>query len=375
MLEHYFWWYVGILVLVILFLIYFVRSPIPLQEPFQTEIPQQSTEKSKNTCPKYWEYVVSSSSKVENERVSDLTKELLAFQSRSQFESRFNKAFEANRLRDSDERGYSPHEPVQQTNRGTEPWNHHPIQSLLYDPVLQYPNIYANEMNNITFERTLMKVFSIPKQCPLQQLSPILIPNASTDSAIIKAYDRVLSFIQSKLNSTTAFDLCADTERFKIQVVHDVWTGYQNSLTDDSYKIIMETILYRESKFIGKHVRFQAIVKKKKVSICEALVLGVISEDQIALYPVVASDPADDRLWGKFPSIILEPEPTLLLNSADIKKILGTYKKKQEDEAKAYQAITGSNINDYIVQPSTYVRPAPKYIEELPSFLQPLQDF
>jgi len=63
----------------------------------------------------------------------------------------------------------------------------------------------------------------------------------------------------------------------------------------------METILYRESKFIGKHVRFEAIVKNRKVIICQALVLGVISEDQIALYPIVASDPADDRLWGKFP--------------------------------------------------------------------------
>jgi len=137
----------------------------------------------------------------------------------------------------------------------------------------------------------------------------------------------------------------------------------------------METILYRESKFIGKHVRFQVIVKKKKVSVCEALVLGVVSEDQIALYPVVASDPADDRLWGKFPPIVLEPEPTILLNSDDIKTILTTYKKKQEVEAKSYQAVTGRNINDYIVQPSTYVRPAPKYVEELPSFLQPLQDF
>lgn len=377
MLQHYFWWYIGILLLSILILVYFIWSPILLKESFQTENPEISEEldKSKNTCPKFWKYVVSSSSKAENEQISDLTKELLAIQSQSQFESRFNKAFEANRLKDSDEMGYSPHEPVEQTNRGSEPWNHHPIQSILYDPVLQYPNIYTNELDNNTFEKILFKVFSIPENCPYHKWSQIFIPNKDVDSNVLKAYNRTLNLINSKLQSTTAFDSCTDTDKSKLQVVHDVWIGYQNSLSDESYKIIMETILYRESKFIGKHVRFEAIVKNRKVIICQALVLGVISEDQIALYPIVASDPADDRLWGKFPSIILDPEPSQLLNSNDIKKILETYKKKYQDEAKAYQAVTGRNINDYIVQPSTYVRPAPKYIEELPSFLQPLQDF
>lgn len=375
MLQYYFWWYVGVLILSIFILLYFIRSPINpiLKESFQVEDSEQFDKK--NTCPKFWKYVVSSSSKAENEQISDLAKELLAIQSKSQFESRFNKAFEANPMKDTDKMAYSPHEPLQQSNRGSEPWNHHPIQSLLYDPVLQYPNIYTNEFNNITFERILRKVFSIPDKCPIYKWSRVFIPNKDVDSNVLKAYNRTLNLIHSKLQSTTEFDLCTDTEKSRFQVVHDVWTGYQNSLTDNSYKIIMETILYRESKFIGKHVRFEAIVKNKMVTICQALVLGVVSEDQIALYPIVASDPADDRLWGNFPSIVLEPEPTILLNTTDIKKILETYKNKYVNEAKAYQAITGRNINDYIVQPSTYVRPAPKYVEELPSFLQPLQDF
>lgn len=355
-IHKYFWWYLGILVVCILLLLY----------------SGQRVETFENVCQTNWDYITST--KQAQEQVSELTKELLAAQSQSQFNSRFNKAFEANRLKISDDKGYSPHEPVQQTNAGTEPWNHHPIQSILYDPVLQYPNLYANEMNNLTFERRLQRVFEVSDDCS-GKWSRTFIPDKDTPEDVLKAYTRLLTFIQDRFKSTSLFDLCADTERFKIQVVHDVWTEYQNSLADNSYKITMETILYRESKFIGKHVRFQGIVKKKRVSICQALVLGVVSEDQIALYPTVASDPADDRLWGKFPSIVLEPEPTILLNSNDIQTILQTYKTKRDDEAKAYQAISGKNINDYIVQPSSYVRPAPKYVEDLPSFLQPLQDY
>ena len=372
-IQKYFWWYLGVLVLGIFLLL--SMGYLPISNPFIEGFEEQKefVKGAIDTCPDGWIYI-EPKSKTKMKELSDLAKELLLIQSKSQFQSRFNKAFEDNPSKDTNNNnGYSPHEPVQQTNKGSEPWNHHPIQSILNDPVLQYPNIYANEMDNITFERTLIQVFSIPETCP-GKWSSMMVPNEKTPESILKAYSRALNWIQSKLKSTKAFDLCADTEHYPLQVVHDVWTGYQTSLKGSSYKIQMETILYRESKFIGKHVRFQIIVQGTRVSVCEALVLGVVYEDQIALFPVVASDPADDRLWGKFPSVVLEPEPTILLQKKDIQTILQTYRQKQYDEAKAYQAVSGKNINDYIIQPSSIVRPAPEYVKSLPPFLQPLQE-
>jgi len=237
--------------------------------------------------------------------------------------------------------GYDKEAPLPNVNKGVEPWNHHPIDSIGDDRVLQYPSAYMNELDNTDYAEALKRAFKIPIKCDDTFLDSKK-PDDSTPIWINDGYRRALEYIQFVLKNTDSFRLCADAERAPIQVVHDVWLSYSPSKEPRKNKYVIDTILYREPKFIGKHVQFTVIVSPDGVIVCEATVLGVISEDVIALYPVVASDQQEAQ-WSNFPTVLLEPEPTILLDEATIKATVDSVQKKMMEEISSFNAINPQN--------------------------------
>ena len=87
----------------------------------------------------------------------------------------------------------------------------------------------------------------------------------------------------------------------KIQIVHDLMKRYKANKDDKNYYLFeIEMILYREGKLQGKHIKFIAVSNGININIIDIRIVGVISEDNIALYPYVASDATNNDNYDIF---------------------------------------------------------------------------
>jgi hypothetical protein len=83
-----------------------------------------------------------------------------------------------------------------------------------------------------------------------------------------------------------------------IQVVHDILHSYKvHNNSDGMYLIDMERLLYRENKHHGKDVNITCTAKKVNkgwvVNVVVVDLIGVVPEEDIALFPVIPSNPFD----------------------------------------------------------------------------------
>jgi hypothetical protein len=189
-------------------------------------------------------------------------------------------------------------------NTGTSPWLHHTVQgSLPVDPSVQFKKAYYYELDNKRYINGLRKALIV--SCGLiydaiQQgnWGTSVTSSDTASDEVIAAYNACVSSIASKLNSSDALDLPGDSASPKrIQVVHDILKSYKvNSHIYHMYLIEMELVLYRENKYHAKHISLTCTAKKQgynqwSTNVVAVKLLGVVPEDQIALYPVIASNP------------------------------------------------------------------------------------
>jgi len=191
------------------------------------------------------------------------------------------------------------------TSDQANPWTHHDVQgSLPIDPIVKFPKAYYYELDNKKYTDGLRKALVVSCSLIAEAVSQSNWSDSYTenanDSDAKDAYNACLREIAQKLNSSDALALPgeADIKKTKIQVVHDILRGYQRHKDDpDFYLLNIELVLYRENKVHGKHVLVTATVKKKTFSwltnIIAVTVLGVVPEDQIGIFPVVANNPYD----------------------------------------------------------------------------------
>jgi hypothetical protein len=185
-------------------------------------------------------------------------------------------------------------------NRGDEPWERHPIHSVAVDLPTKFDTAYYYELDNAEYDIALKKTF----QYPCKKGSEILndanwkLLDSSQLSEVRTAYNSLLAYLENTLNASKHMELPSDNpyKRPKIQIVHDVLTQVKRHVaTVFKYLIEMEIVIYREAKFNAKHVRITAIVeyvsKKKRWDfyVIEAELLGIVYEDKIGIFPVVAS--------------------------------------------------------------------------------------
>jgi hypothetical protein len=195
-------------------------------------------------------------------------------------------------------------------NKGTEPWNHHSISSIQQDPKILFKKAYYYEFDNATYESSLKKALVVP--CALmadavkssnwgKEIDPIKSTSA-TSPYVIDAYNACITYVYQKVNAAPSMVLPGDPTpaTTKVQIVHDVLKWYKmHTVSKDMYLIDMELIMYRENKAHGKHVHATCTAKQSSdkkgwvVNVVAVEVIGVLSEDQIALFPVVPSNPFD----------------------------------------------------------------------------------
>lgn len=224
-------------------------------------------------------------------------------------------------------KGYN--DDLQYDNQGNKPWQHHDVQgSLPVDHVVKFNKAYYYEYDNKKYTDRLKTALAVP--CSLladavndsswsipyslnQENRENLDSNATQEvtQEVNDAYKACIENVATKLNKSPAMVLPGYIDKTEedgsassadIQVVHDIMKSYRKHLKEKSmYLVEMELLLYRENKFEGKHIKLSCTAKflpNKKVWFTNAVavdLIGVVPEDQIALFPVNASNPFDIR--------------------------------------------------------------------------------
>lgn len=192
-----------------------------------------------------------------------------------------------------------------------EPWLHHPVNgSLELDPKVTFKNAYYYEFDNLKYESGLKIALVVPCQLMAdavttgnwgEEIDPATATSLTTPEAI-DAYNGCITYVYQKINGASSMVLpgAASEENPKpnIQVVHDILKWFKiHTSTPDMFLIDMELVLYRENKVHGKHVHVTCTAKKSSdktgwvVNVVAVEVLGIVPEDNIALFPIVPSNP------------------------------------------------------------------------------------
>jgi hypothetical protein len=224
------------------------------------------------------------------------------------------------------------------SNEGPALYQRHPVQvSVLNDLKFKYKKAYNYEMENNAYKEALVKTFAIPKKICIhdEEWSVVEPVNLTTSDVIETAYNQALEYIKGKLQTSEYFQL-SDNQSVQlnpIQIVHDRLISYQSHKRIPSYILHIQLVLYREAKYQAKDIGMTVRVDKEKgmwrVSVMEAWINGIISEDQIALFPVVAQDPLNTNVD---------------LSTAEFKEP-PAYQKLKERDLKFYEICASNNVD------------------------------
>jgi hypothetical protein len=187
-------------------------------------------------------------------------------------------------------------------NTGEYPWNRHTINSSIpYDVNIkkEAENVYYYEFDNNTYNNKLKEVFKSNceeliiavegSEWNNWQNPKILSKNSEKDKLKLY-YDKIYDFINKKL-ITDIMDLPGEDKKQKIQIVHDIMLRYRTHKLQPSYYMFdIDMILYRSGKFQGKHVKIVAITDDIIINVILVKIVGVVSEDNIVIYPYSSYD-------------------------------------------------------------------------------------
>lgn len=221
------------------------------------------------------------------------------------------------------------------------PWQRHPINdSVPIDPQSKYKNAYYNELSNGEFQSALATIFQMPcdEQKRVQQLVDaaggdwdmgVLPP---TNPFVEEAYNAAVKLISDRTETTpppVALALPGDTNR--IQMVHDRLESYKLGIkgrpSENKILMTIEFIFYRFSKYHGKHVKMLVLAEPKSnpadmapsdimewmISVVASRVEGIVYEDNIGLYPIVASVSGPSMASSTLPNVLrTNPDPKVM---------------------------------------------------------------
>lgn len=227
-------------------------------------------------------------------------------------------------------------EDIQLQNDGTQPWNRHPIMSVPYlqmRPAFQrglrhHANAAYYELDNHDFDMALKRTFRYDCQVRAGPWAEVETPSVTISKEVRDQYPEVIAYLARKMP--------------KVQVVHDRWVGFRRHMTTSGiYLFELETILYRRGKFQGKHVSFAVMVqmpqkpKEKPIyTVTQTRVEGVVPEDQIGMFPVLARVDGREREPENMP-VPADPlisYPGQLLDPATIQIVVEEQKNKIQRE-------------------------------------------
>jgi len=197
-------------------------------------------------------------------------------------------------------------------NTGEYPWNRHTINSSIpYDVNIKKEavNVYYYEFDNKTYNDKLKVVFK--SNCEELIIAvegsewnnwqnPKALKDISEKNKLKNYYDKIFNFTIERLN-TNIMDLPGEDKKQKIQIVHDIMLRYRKHKSyPDYYMFDIDMILYRAGKFQGKHVKMVAITNGAKINIILVRIVGVVSEDNIVIYPYTSYDKLNITEYQQF---------------------------------------------------------------------------
>jgi len=184
----------------------------------------------------------------------------------------------------------------------------------------RYKNAFYYEYGNREYLDKLKTIFNISENGTLNTDDwKIYDISPNTPSNILMAYNNCVNELKTRINTSDALTL-PDNVKIPIQIVHDVLLRYGISKKHPSssvYSFDIEMILYRQSKYQGKHIGTRVIYDNDKniLNVLGIGIIGVVSEDNIGLFPVVANNPFEiDQLSAdltEYPIIIPTEDYTL----------------------------------------------------------------
>jgi hypothetical protein len=187
-------------------------------------------------------------------------------------------------------------------NTGEYPWNRHTINSSIpYDVNIKKEavNVYYYEFDNKTFNRKLKEVFKSKCEELIiavegsewnNWINPKTLKDINEKNKLKSYYDKIFEFAIKRLNSDI-MNLPGEDKKQKIQIVHDIMLRYRKHKVYPSYYMFdIDMILYRAGKFQGKHIKLVAITNGITINIILANIVGVVSEDNIVIYPYTSYD-------------------------------------------------------------------------------------
>jgi len=187
-------------------------------------------------------------------------------------------------------------------NTGEYPWNRHTINSSIpYDVNIKKEavNVYYYEFDNNTFNSKLKEVFKSNCEELIiavegsewnNWINPKTLKDNDEKSKLKLYYDKIFEFAIKRLNSNI-MNLPGEDKKQKIQIVHDIMLRYRkHKLYPSYYMFDIDMILYRAGKFQGKHIKLVAITNGTTINVILANIVGVVSEDNIVIYPYTSYD-------------------------------------------------------------------------------------
>jgi hypothetical protein len=255
------------------------------------------------------------------------------------------------------------------------PWDRRPIStSVDNDPVVKYKKAYYNELGNSAYVAALQGLFQL--SCEIQRDAEASIsgwktgpvpPEGAAGAYVTEAYNAAVSHISERVFSETgarALALPDESDRAKVQLVYDMLAEYGVGPVDEAavgaggppaLRLTIECVFYRFGKFHGKHLQFIVMAKPELLGTSEAAVptwkifvlgvriLGVISADQIGMYPVEASDPSGSSVLPIAEGVAgaKAPYPTTLLTQDETLAMLMEQQRKMQSYLEAEGAVAG----------------------------------
>ena len=187
-------------------------------------------------------------------------------------------------------------------NTGEYPWNRHTINSSIpYDVNIKKEavNVYYYEFDNKTFNNKLKQVFKSNCEELIiavegsewnNWINPKTLKDNDEKNKLKSYYDKIFDFAVKRLNSDV-MNLPGEDKKQKIQIVHDIMLRYRkHKLYPSYYMFDIDMILYRAGKFQGKHIKLVAITNGTTINVILANIIGVVSEDNIVIYPYTSYD-------------------------------------------------------------------------------------
>lgn len=204
---------------------------------------------------------------------------------------------------------------VPQKNETPDAWNRHSIQdSLPLDYVVKYENAYYNELDNRTFIEGLYRAFQ-PNSLLMNGsdwINQIQVDKEHIPPKLLQdQYRTIVPWIEQGLNANAGeyFRIPGDASA-PFQIIHDHWNSWsKNIMVPNRFLYNMDVVVYRESKYHAKHLRFIIVADKQGiVGVVSIRMVGIIFEDKFGLFPVVQSDMVDLELsktapYNEAPSI------------------------------------------------------------------------